>query len=210
MDDAHARGGRGRWQEDYLPDSASCSCAGAPVILSVTPASTMMVLHAAPCAPVRLATWRSRQSASAPRRGSVSARRGARSLTVRASAEGFDPVKSYQKISDNIPPIVTAAAIPVVALSLLSKGLFGSGLPGPLLGTVEGLSWLLLPLGAGALVPRLGGALAFPRLASARLNRPTHAEVLKGGDFSTDTVLEILKRDNRGADALRPTDSTPP
>jgi hypothetical protein len=79
----------------------------------------------------------------------------------------------------SIPPILSAGAIPVVALSLLCKSLTGSGLPGPL-GLVEGLAWLTLPLGAGALLPRLG-------------------EIVKGGDFSQATVLEILGRDARGA-----------
>lgn len=53
------------------------------------------------------------------------------------------------------PPIVTAATLPVIALSLLSKTITGHGLPGTLLGTVEGLSYLALPLGFEALAPRL-------------------------------------------------------
>jgi hypothetical protein len=79
----------------------------------------------------------------------------------------------------SIPPVLSASAIPVVALSLLCKSVTGSGLPGPL-GLVEGLAWITLPLGAGALLPRLG-------------------EIVKGGDFSSAAVLEILGRDARGA-----------
>jgi hypothetical protein len=66
---------------------------------------------------------------------------------VRASAGGFDPVKQYQAITLSIPPVLTAGALPVVALSLLCKAATGSGLPGPL-GLVEGLAWLTVPLGA--------------------------------------------------------------
>ena len=60
---------------------------------------------------------------------------------------GFDPVKSYEAITLSIPPVLTAGALPVVALSLLCKAATGSGLPGPL-GLVEGLAWLTVPLGA--------------------------------------------------------------
>ena len=64
-----------------------------------------------------------------------------------AAGGGFDPVKQYQAITLSIPPVLTAGALPVVALSLLCKAATGSGLPGPL-GLVEGLAWLTVPLGA--------------------------------------------------------------
>lgn len=64
-----------------------------------------------------------------------------------AAGGGFDPVKQYQAITLSIPPVLTAGALPVVALSLLCKAATGSGLPGPL-GLVEGIAWLTVPLGA--------------------------------------------------------------
>ena len=42
------------------------------------------------------------------------------------------------------------------SLLLLCKTLTGHGLPGTLLGSIEGVSWLVLPLGFGSLAPRLG------------------------------------------------------
>eukprot|EP00236_Picocystis_salinarum_P005732 CAMPEP_0113932258 /NCGR_PEP_ID=MMETSP1159-20121227/7014_1 /TAXON_ID=88271 /ORGANISM="Picocystis salinarum" /LENGTH=321 /DNA_ID=CAMNT_0000933349 /DNA_START=1 /DNA_END=967 /DNA_ORIENTATION=+ /assembly_acc=CAM_ASM_000767 len=53
------------------------------------------------------------------------------------------------------PPVVTAATLPVIALSLVSKTITGHGLPGSFLGTIEGFSYLTLPLGVEALAPRL-------------------------------------------------------
>ena len=100
---------------------------------------------------------------------------------MRAAGGGFDPAKTYESITLSIPPVLTAGAVPVVALSLLCKAATGSGLPGPL-GLLEGLAWLTLPLGAGSLLPRVG-------------------EIVKGGDFSTEAVLAILGRDNRGESA---------
>ena len=76
-------------------------------------------------------------------------------LQVRADAMK-DAMDKYNEITYKIPPIVTAAAVPVVALSLLAKTVTGHGLPGTLLGSIEGISWLVLPLGAGSLAPRLG------------------------------------------------------
>jgi hypothetical protein len=67
-----------------------------------------------------------------------------------------DAMEKYNEITYKIPPVLTAAAVPVVALSLLCKTLTGHGLPGTLLGSIEGISWLVLPLGAGALAPKLG------------------------------------------------------
>lgn len=69
----------------------------------------------------------------------------------------------------------SAGAIPVVALSLLCKSIFGSGLPGPL-GLVEGLAWLVLPLGAGTLFPRLVEIAGSPNDAFAILSRDTRGE----------------------------------
>jgi hypothetical protein len=67
-----------------------------------------------------------------------------------------DAMDKYNEITYKIPPVVTAATVPVVALSLLCKTLTGHGLPGTLLGSIEGVSWLVLPLGFGSLAPRLG------------------------------------------------------
>ena len=67
-----------------------------------------------------------------------------------------DIMKKYNEITYKIPPVLTAAAVPVVALSLLCKTVTGHGLPGTLLGSIEGISWLVLPLGAGSLAPKLG------------------------------------------------------
>ena len=69
-------------------------------------------------------------------------------------------MKQYQAITLSIPPVLTAGALPVVALSLLCKAATGSGLPGPL-GLVEGLAWLTVPLGT-----------RFTHHACRRLNEP--------------------------------------
>jgi hypothetical protein len=72
-------------------------------------------------------------------------------------ADGMsDAMAKYNDITNKIPPVLTAAAVPVVALSLLCKTVTGHGLPGDILGAIEGVSWLVLPLGAGSLLPRLG------------------------------------------------------
>jgi hypothetical protein len=73
------------------------------------------------------------------------------SVKVRA-ADGFDAdelMKKYDEITNKIPPIVSAATVPIVGLSLLSKTFTGHGLPGTFLGALEGVSWLVLPLGFG-------------------------------------------------------------
>ena len=62
-----------------------------------------------------------------------------------------------------------------MALSLLCKSIFGSGLPGPL-GLVEGLAWLTLPLGAGSLLPRLVEIAGAPSDAMAILQRDMRGE----------------------------------
>ena len=87
-----------------------------------------------------------------------------------------DAMDKYNEITYKIPPIVTAAAVPVVAVSLLAKTLTGHGLPGTLLGAIEGVSWLVLPLGLGSLAPRLG-------------------DVGKAGDFGE--VVKILTQEGR-------------
>jgi hypothetical protein len=71
-------------------------------------------------------------------------------------------VNQYKSITMSIPPLLSAGAIPIVALSLLCKAATGSGLPGPL-GLVEGLAWLALPLGAPAHATRAGRARASVR-----------------------------------------------
>ncbi|KAK3246686.1 hypothetical protein CYMTET_43787 [Cymbomonas tetramitiformis] len=91
----------------------------------------------------------------------------------------FEEAKAkYEDITYKIPPIVTAATIPVITLSLLCKQLTGSGLPGPILGTVEGLSYLALPLGFGSLLPRI-------------------QEIIAGGDFEKDAILKILQKESK-------------
>ena len=94
---------------------------------------------------------------------------------VRADAMK-DAMDKYNEITYKIPPVVTAAAVPVVGLSLLCKAVTGHGLPGTLLGSIEGISWLLVPLGAGSLMPRLG-------------------DVGKAGDFGE--VIKILTSESR-------------
>jgi hypothetical protein len=80
-------------------------------------------------------------------------------------------MKKYDEISYKIPPIVTAATVPVVGLSLLCKALTGHGLPGTLLGSIEGISWLVLPLGAKSFWPKAQDI--------ARLSEKTPEAVLK-------------------------------
>ena len=100
----------------------------------------------------------------------------ARQVRARAAAGDAEkgPMEAYMDVSNKVPPLATAAAVPVVALSLLCKGITGSGLPGPLFGTIEGLSFLLLPVGAGSLIPVV-------------------QDILAEGDFSADAVLRKLK-----------------
>ena len=62
---------------------------------------------------------------------------------------------------------MTAAAVPVVGLSLLCKTVTGHGLPGDVLGAIEGVSWLVVPLGAGSLA--LASPTSARRATSARL-----------------------------------------
>uniref|UniRef100_A0A7S0SJN7 Uncharacterized protein n=1 Tax=Mantoniella antarctica TaxID=81844 RepID=A0A7S0SJN7_9CHLO len=92
---------------------------------------------------------------AALRRSTATTGRRASSLVVRADAMK-DATDKYKEITYKIPPVLTAAALPIVGISLLCKAVTGHGLPGTLLGSLEGLSWLVLPLGAGSLLPRLG------------------------------------------------------
>ncbi|GHP12105.1 hypothetical protein PPROV_001083200 [Pycnococcus provasolii] len=133
--------------------------------------------------PMPMNVCRARAGLSAPRRpvsrggnGSQSLRRPASTIRAMASDDSGsgDGLNGYMKISNQIPPLVTATTVPIIAVSLLCKAITGSGLPGPLFGTVEGLSFLILPLGAGSLVPVL-------------------KEIAAVGDFSTDSVLRQLK-----------------
>ena len=98
-------------------------------------------------------------------------------VKVRA-ADGFDAdelKKKYDEITNKIPPIVSAATVPVVGLSLLSKTFTGHGLPGTFLGALEGVSWLVLPLGFGSLYPRL-------------------ADIFNEGSYEPAKMLEITIR----------------
>jgi len=117
----------------------------------------------------------SRVAAPAALRTSAVTGRRAQGMSVRADAMK-DAMDKYNEITYKIPPIVTAAAVPVVAVSLLAKTLTGHGLPGTLLGSIEGVSWLVLPLGLGSLAPRLG-------------------DVGKAGDFGE--VVKILTQEGR-------------
>lgn len=87
-------------------------------------------------------------------------------------------MQKYDEITYKIPPVVTAATVPVVGLSLLCKALTGHGLPGTLLGSIEGISWLVLPLGAGSLWPKV-------------------QDITKSNDFSAENVLKILQTEGR-------------
>ncbi|EEH57857.1 uncharacterized protein MICPUCDRAFT_57609 [Micromonas pusilla CCMP1545] len=125
-------------------------------------ASAMMTVaplraSASPNASRRASRVSSRVVAPAGLRRSAVIVQGRRSsaATIRADAMK-DAMEKYNEITYKIPPVLTAAAVPVVALSLLCKTLTGHGLPGTLLGSIEGISWLVLPLGAGALAPKLG------------------------------------------------------
>eukprot|EP00191_Tetraselmis_sp_GSL018_P002343 CAMPEP_0177603366 /NCGR_PEP_ID=MMETSP0419_2-20121207/15470_1 /TAXON_ID=582737 /ORGANISM="Tetraselmis sp., Strain GSL018" /LENGTH=248 /DNA_ID=CAMNT_0019097125 /DNA_START=126 /DNA_END=872 /DNA_ORIENTATION=+ len=103
-------------------------------------------------------------------------------ISVKASANNnFDFKKAketYESVTSSIPPVATAATVPVIGLSLLCKLLTGSGLPGTFLGTVEGISYLVFIAGCGSFLPR----------ASA---------IVRGRDFSTETVLAILNDNKR-------------
>ena len=107
------------------------------------------------------------------------ARRARHAIPTRAvaspAAGGLDgAVQAYASLTRRFPPVLTAATVPVVAVSILCKAFTGSGLPGAL-GALEGLAWLILPLGAGALAPRV-------------------SELLAGGDLSTSTILSVLNK----------------
>ena len=106
-------------------------------------------------------------------------RRGQQRSAVKVRAADFDAdelKKKYDEITNKIPPIVSAATVPVVGLSLLSKTFTGHGLPGTFLGALEGVSWLVLPLGFGSLYPRL-------------------ADIFNEGSYEPAKMLEMLTKE---------------
>ena len=99
------------------------------------------------------------------------------SVKVRAADFDADELKKkYDEITNKIPPIVSAATVPIVGLSLLSKTFTGHGLPGTFLGALEGVSWLVLPLGFGSLYPRL-------------------ADIFNEGSYEPAKMLEMLTKE---------------
>ena len=109
---------------------------------------------------------------------SAASRRVARaSVKVRAAEFDADELaKKYEEVSNKIPPILTTVTIPVVGVSLLSKTFTGHGLPGTFLGALEGVSWLVLPLGFGSLYPRL-------------------ADIFNEGSYEPAKMLEMLTKE---------------
>ena len=109
---------------------------------------------------------------------SAASRRVARaSVKVRAAEFDADELaKKYEEVSNKIPPILTTATIPIVGVSLLSKTFTGHGLPGTFLGALEGVSWLVLPLGFGSLYPRL-------------------ADIFNEGSYEPAKMLEMLTKE---------------
>ena len=108
--------------------------------------------------------------------------RARRAGVARAAQDDLTPEKlmeKYDEITYKIPPIVTAATVPVVGLSLC-KTLTGHGLPGTLLGSIEGISWLVLPLGAKSFWPKAQDI--------ARLSEKT-----------PQAVLEVLQTEGRAS-----------
>jgi len=108
---------------------------------------------------------------------------GRRAMVVRAEESKFDlhkALSTYKEISYKIPPVVSATTVPVVALSLLVKTITGHGLPGTILGSIEGVAWLVFLLGAGSLLPRASSIIA-------------------GGDYSLDAMLEVLNAESDGS-----------
>lgn len=96
-------------------------------------------------------------------------------------------------------PIFTAATLPVIALSLISKTLTGHGLPGTFLGTIEGISYLALPLGFETLAPRLksffsGKELSYERLYQC-LTEEGQQQRRPGDTMSARERIEFLKPD---------------
>jgi len=106
------------------------------------------------------------------------------------------------ELSQAVPPLLTAATLPVIALSLLCKAATGSGLPGAL-GAVEGVSFLILPFGLPNLLPRLGEIAGSPSdalailsrdqrgaISRSALTRPAHA-LLAAGESASERVARI-------------------
>jgi hypothetical protein len=116
-----------------------------------------------------------RKSSSSSSRVAPATRRS----SVKVQAADFDAdelKKKYDEITNKIPPIVSAATLPVVGLSLLSKTFTGHGLPGTFLGALEGVSWLVLPLGFGSLYPRL-------------------ADIFNEGSYEPAKMLDMLTKE---------------
>mmetsp|Transcript_38641 Transcript_38641/g.122754 ORF Transcript_38641/g.122754 Transcript_38641/m.122754 type:complete len:226 (+) Transcript_38641:118-795(+) len=109
---------------------------------------------------------------------SLNVRSARTSVAVRAEADGgmsIDEIKEkYHRISNKIPPLVTASTLPIVGLGVICKGLTGHDLPG-ILAPIEYLSAVTLALGFHSFLPRA-------------------KEIASGGDFSSEAVLNILKR----------------
>jgi hypothetical protein len=111
----------------------------------------------------------------------IGQRRNTRTSSMKVRANGSsididDLKKKYAEITEKIPPIVSAATLPVIGLSLLSKTITGHGLPGTFLGTVEGVSWLVLPIGFGSLYPRL-------------------ADIFNEGSYEPGKMIEMLTKE---------------
>jgi len=102
----------------------------------------------------------------------------ARGRAAIAALTPQDAAKAYGEVTTKIPPLLTASAVPVVVLSLTCKAITGHGLPGFFLGSVEGVAWLALALGAGALAPKV-------------------QELARSGDFTSANVLKVLSEPGR-------------
>lgn len=113
------------------------------------------------------------------------------SVKAMADEDSLDFGKMYSDVSSKIPPVLTAATIPVVCLSLLAKVITGHGLPGTVLGGIEGLSWLILPLGFGSLYPRL----------SSFMNEGSYDAGKLFEALITDATYEKYGADSRGKNA---------
>jgi len=102
-------------------------------------------------------------------------------LRVEAEAESSNPIEQvkdqYTYLTNSVPPLATAVSVPIIALSLLCKAITGSGFPGFVPGLVEGISFLVLPIGLGSFIPRA-------------------QEILAEGNYDAQIVLDTLSRPN--------------